>query len=1052
MYLLTRSRFWAAFLVSVGVLAAQQRGPETLTIPPNGAISAFTPFTTQLSAADSFFTGAYPKTGTRHDFSSRVTWMSNSPDATVSPTGLLTAAGTSCLNGCPLTITATFGRFHATIPVTVYSPKTLTISNVSSTITNPLPSGEFQQFDAMAAYKDPLSTSLDVTTLAQWNSSNTAAIAVDSFAFPSHGLAQAAGTSGSSNISSSLLGINSNILSLTAAAPVITSLVTVPTNNKLAVGSNSSVLSGLCGGNTVAAYTACGHYSDGSAHPLPFGTDTVTWSSSDNTVATVNSATGLVNGVKAGVVQVIATPNSAVCSNAASDCSSGLNVGLTGILALASPTSVFKGGAQQLDVMATFSDAVTRDVTNSLSWTTSAVTNVKVNKTGKVTAVGLAGSSALISGFVGSSAVNCVSPFTFCAQTTVNVTPAQVKAITVTPPSATVPLGATQQFTATATNTDNSTSDVTFRSIWASSAPAVAGISNTTAANYAAAAVGANWTTPGNATGPKDTNYAVYDNTLQDYLKLTDFGLNVPAGVTITGVMVYVIGNGSSANMADREIDVGITTDGSTLAGSLKTAQVLNQGADTNLFLGAETDLWGNAGLTVAQVTSPNFGVLIRDSDTVAAPININAVVEQVFWTVAGASNGLATALTQPGSSNITATGPLQTVTSLPVPLTTAPAALLAVNVTPKKPTLPSGSNKQFTAKGTYTDGSVFTLPFAGDANHAPAPVSWSSSTINAASIDAVSGLATAIAYSATTTIQATSGGVSGSTLLTVVPATLKSIAVTPANPSLPVDATQQFVATGTLTDGSTQDLTATATWNSSKTQFATISNADGSEGLATGVAVGSTVITATDPTTGKFSNVTLTVTARALQSIAVTAACGSPPCPSSATVIAGGTQQYVATGTYDAPPTTQDITDQATWSSSDPSVATINASGLATARGPVTATITAAQGAIMGAGSITVDPATLTSITVLPTGAIPSLGSTQQYTATGNYSDGSTLDLTNLAAWSTGSPNVATIDASGLLTTVDPGPTTVTATCDTTCPGVSSGNVSATVPVTVSF
>ena len=44
----------------------------------------------------------------------------------------------------------------------------------------------------------------------------------------------------------------------------------------------------------------------------------------------------------------------------------------------------------------------------------------------------------------------------------------------------------------------------------------------------------------------------------------------------------------------------------------------------------------------------------------------------------------------------------------------------------------------------------------------------------------------------------------------------LVSIAVTPAKPSIAVGATQQFTATGTYGDGSTQNLTSTATWNSS--------------------------------------------------------------------------------------------------------------------------------------------------------------------------------------------------------------------------------------------
>jgi hypothetical protein len=71
--------------------------------------------------------------------------------------------------------------------------------------------------------------------------------------------------------------------------------------------------------------------------------------------------------------------------------------------------------------------------------------------------------------------------------------------------------------------------------------------------------------------------------------------------------------------------------------------------------------------------------------------------------------------------------------------------------------------------------------------------------------------------------------------------ATLTSIAVTPANPSIQAGATQQFTATGTYSDNSTANVTSQVTWASSSTAVATIS----STGLATGVAAGTTTISA---------------------------------------------------------------------------------------------------------------------------------------------------------------------------------------------------------------
>jgi hypothetical protein len=75
--------------------------------------------------------------------------------------------------------------------------------------------------------------------------------------------------------------------------------------------------------------------------------------------------------------------------------------------------------------------------------------------------------------------------------------------------------------------------------------------------------------------------------------------------------------------------------------------------------------------------------------------------------------------------------------------------------------------------------------------------------------------------------------------------ASLSSISVTAASPDnsegLPIGAEQQFIATGTYSDGSTADITTQVTWTSSDITIATI-NADG---LATGLAEGIVDITA---------------------------------------------------------------------------------------------------------------------------------------------------------------------------------------------------------------
>ncbi|MBW4056180.1 MAG: ATP-dependent DNA ligase, partial [Proteobacteria bacterium] len=234
-------------------------------------------------------------------------------------------------------------------------------------------------------------------------------------------------------------------------------------------------------------------------------------------------------------------------------------------------------------------------------------------------------------------------------------------------------------------------------------------------------------------------------------------------------------------------------------------------------------------------------------------------------------------------------------------------------------------------------------------------------------------------------------------------PKTLLSIAVTPANPVITVGMSQQFSATGTFSDNTTSDLTTSVTWNSSATTVATISNAAGSNGRANSISAGTTTIMATSG--GISGAVTLTVTPATLVSLTVL--------PANPNIILGTTQQFSATGTF-SDSTTRDLTTSATWSSSAPTVATVSnaagTNGLATSVSTGTTTITATSGGISGAATLTVTQATLRSLTVLP--ANPSIvpGTTQQFSATGIFSDTTTRDLTTSVTWSSSAPTVATV------------------------------------------
>lgn len=86
----------------------------------------------------------------------------------------------------------------------------------------------------------------------------------------------------------------------------------------------------------------------------------------------------------------------------------------------------------------------------------------------------------------------------------------------------------------------------------------------------------------------------------------------------------------------------------------------------------------------------------------------------------------------------------------------------------------------------------------------------------------------------------------------------------------------------------------------------------------------------------------------------------------------------------------------------------------------------------------------TLSSITVTPGNQTIQTGTTRQFTATGNYSDGSTLNITAQTTWASSNTSIASINRTGLAIAVNPGTTTISATLS----GV-TGSTSLTVQAT---
>lgn len=189
----------------------------------------------------------------------------------------------------------------------------------------------------------------------------------------------------------------------------------------------------------------------------------------------------------------------------------------------------------------------------------------------------------------------------------------------------------------------------------------------------------------------------------------------------------------------------------------------------------------------------------------------------------------------------------------------------------------------------------------------------------------------------------------------------------------------------------------------------------------------------------------------RADNAVSVTPPPPSPPpslskvevTPASASIVKGATQQFIAKAVY-SDGSSQNVTSQAAWSSSNTSVATVNASGVATGVNAGSAAIVATYQEVSGNAALTVTEPLLSKVEVTPASASIVKGSIQQFKAKAVYNDGSSQDVTNEATWSSTSNSsaaVATIDPYGVATGINAGTATITATYQ----GI-SGNATLTV------
>jgi len=380
--------------------------------------------------------------------------------------------------------------------------------------------------------------------------------------------------------------------------------------------------------------------------------------------------------------------------------------------------------------------------------------------------------------------------------------------------------------------------------------------------------------------------------------------------------------------------------------------------------------------------------------------------------TIDGAT-GVATGASS-GTTTITATSEGRTGT---VTLTVTQAPVASIDITPVSPTVAAGLTLQLNAVARDAAGNVLTGRV----------IAWGPSSNTAAATLGATGLVTGVSPG-TTSITASSEGRSSSVTLTVTPAPVASLDVTPTSPSVVAGTTVQMSAVPRDAAGNT--LTGRLIgWVSSNTAVATINSATG---LAAGVTAGTTTLTATSE--GRSGSVTLTVTAAA---VAVASVDITPTAP---VVAVGQTLQMSAVA--------RDAGGNAlpgrviTWVSNNSAVATINpATGLVTGASASTTTLTATSEGRSSTVTLTVNPVPVASVDITPAAPTVQVGQTVQLTAVPRDAGGNAL-TGRVIAWASSNTAFATVNpATGLAAGVSVGTATVSATSEGR-----SGNVTLTV------
>ena len=357
------------------------------------------------------------------------------------------------------------------------------------------------------------------------------------------------------------------------------------------------------------------------------------------------------------------------------------------------------------------------------------------------------------------------------------------------------------------------------------------------------------------------------------------------------------------------------------------------------------------------------------------------------------AASGLVTAVTN-GAATVTATAGSASGTAA----VTVDQVVAAVVVDPAADTLLAfGDTLRLSAEALDANGNVVTS----------AEFAWESSDASVATVD-VSGLLTAVA-NGVTTVTVTTGSASGTAAVTVAQ-TVATVAVEPAADTLSAFGDTLRLSAEALDANANVVAGTELAWSSGDNAVATVDDS----GLVTAAGNGTTLVTAT---AGSVSGIAAVTVAQVPAAVVVE--------PAAHTLVALGDTIRLLAEARDANANAVAAAEFA-WTSSDVSVATVDASGLVTAVAEGSVVVTATAGPASGTAAVTVGQE-VGAVTVSPAAASVLVADTVRLSAAAADANGHPLAAAEFT-WASRDTLVAVVDGEGLVTATSAGETEITA------------------------